>query len=150
VAAFDGVWHGPDMRSLPARVALALTVVVSSFVDMGCGSTTKPMARMRPRIVKTSAETVVPPTPTSTQPPMLPAHVVGRFDDEESVPYVARRGDDMLLVFNAKGKLFSRLLGIDGAPKSDNIELGVSVGDVTNAAIAPVGDAWIVAWVACF
>ena len=78
---------------------------------------------------------------------MLPAHVIGRFEDEQSVPYIGRRGDEMLLVFNAKGKLFSRLLGVDGAPKSDIIELGVSVGDVSNATIAPVGDAWIVAWV---
>lgn len=78
---------------------------------------------------------------------MLPAHVIAKFDDETSVPYVARRGDEMLLVFNAKGRLHARLLGSDGNPKTDNIELGVSGGDVTTAAIAPVGDGWLVAWV---
>jgi len=78
---------------------------------------------------------------------MLPAQVIAKFDEESSVPYVARRGDEMLLVFNAKGRLHARLLGADGTPKTDNIELGVSVGAVTIAAIAPVGDGWIVAWV---
>jgi len=73
--------------------------------------------------------------------------VIARFDDEQSVPYVARRGDEVLLVFNAKGKLFSRRLGVDGAPKAENVDLGVSVGEVFTATIAPVGDGWLVTWV---
>src|SRR5262245_8200758 len=102
------------MRSLPARVALVLTLVVSSFVDLGCGGTpVKTAPRVRPSGVKPPVG-VVPSTAVSPdQPPMLPAHVIGRFEDEHSVPYIARRGDEMLLVFHAKGKLFSRLLGVD-------------------------------------
>ncbi len=136
------------MRSLPVRIALVTTIVVSSFVDLGCsGATTKTTRRNRPQVVKSGVATVAPPDPTLGRPAMLPAHVIGRFDDEHSVPYIGRRSNEMILVFNAQGKLFSRLLRVDGAPKSDVIDLGVSVGDVSNAAIASFGDRWLVAWV---
>mgnify|MGYP000382005785 CR=1 FL=1 len=122
--------------------------IVLSLVDIGCGGAAKgPPGRTRPRITKPAVETSTPRTTTTARPEMLPAHVIARFDDENSVPYIARRGDDLLLVFNAKGRLFSRLLGADGSPKSDQFDLGASVTDVSTAAIAAVGDAWLVAWV---
>jgi hypothetical protein len=135
------------MRSSSARVAL-LGTVISSFLALGCGgSTPTTKARLRPNIVKTNPDEKAAPAPKAPRTDMLPAHIIAKFDDEGSVPYVARRGDEMLLVFNAKGKLHARLLGADGAPKAEDIQLGVSVGDVTSASIAPVGDGWVVAWV---
>lgn len=136
------------MRSSRARVALFCSVVVSSFLALGCGgSGSKPHPRLRPKIVKTNPDAAASSAPTVPRADMLPAQVIAKFDDESSVPYVARRGDEMLLVFNAKGRLQARLLASDGAPKTDNIDLGVSVSEVTTAAIAPVGDGWVVAWV---
>ncbi len=136
------------MRSFPARVGLFMTVVAASLATFGCGgSSIKTTPRTRPKIVRAPVEKVAPKVILPDQPAMLPAHVIARFEDESSVPYVARRGDEMLLVFNAKGRLFSRLLGVDGTPKADNVDLGTSVGEVAHVAITPVGDGWIVAWV---
>lgn len=136
------------MRRLPARVGLFMTVVTSAFVALACGgSSTKTTPRVRPKIVRTPPEKVAPPVVAPDQPAMLPAHVIARLEDESSVPYVARRGEEMLLVFNAKGRFFSRLLGLDGTPKGDNVDLGISVGDIAHVAMTPVGDGWIVAWV---
>ncbi len=128
-------------------MGLVMTIFLS-LVDMGCGGATKgPGGRTRPPITKPSKDTATPAVSTAARPEMLPAHVIARFEDENSVPYVARRGDEMLLVFNAKGRIFSRLLGADGAPKSDQFDLGVNVTDVSTAAIAPLGDGWLVTWV---
>jgi hypothetical protein len=136
------------MRSSPARVASFCSVVVSSVLALGCGgSGSKPHPRVRPKIVKTNPTPSNAGAATAPRTDMLPAQVIAKFEDESSVPYVARRGDEMLLVFNAKGRLHARLLGADGTPKTDDIELGVSVGSVTMASIAPVGDGWVVAWV---
>ncbi|MBK9266029.1 MAG: hypothetical protein IPM54_40375 [Polyangiaceae bacterium] len=136
------------MRSSPARVAFVLTLVASLSVGIGCGSaTSKTTARGRTRPAIPRVETVVPKDTAAPPPAFLPSHVIARFDDEQSVPYVARRGDEMLLVFNAKGKLFSRLLGADGAPKAEQVDLGVTVGEVFTAAVAPVGEGWLATWV---
>lgn len=136
------------MRRMRASVALLLTLAVSSFFDMGCGgTTTKARGRVRAKATASAASAAVRPPVSPDQPAFLPAQVIGRFEDEQTVPYVARRGDEMLLVFNAKGRLHARLLGVDGAPKADNVDLGVSVGDVQTASVAAVGDGWLVAWV---
>lgn len=148
LAPYLRLWHGPAMRSRSARAAFVLSLVTLSAQGLGCGAAAPTGGRTaRPRPTLTAK-----PNPEATRAPegpaLLPSHVVARLDDENTAPYVTRRGDDVLLFFNARGRLFTRLCDAEGAPKAaEPVDVGLAPSEMPAAAIEAVGDGYLAAWV---
>ncbi|MGK4008863.1 hypothetical protein WMF31_40030 [Sorangium sp. So ce1036] len=130
---------GPVLRRRsPGLLGAALALV------LGCsgGATPAPAARPAP-VVKTPS--VRPRAPEG--PPLLPAHVIAALEDEDATPYLARRGDEALLLYAAGGTWRTRVLGADGAPRGDAIEAGPVPADVPVAALRAAPKGYLAAWI---
>ncbi|WP_438025973.1 hypothetical protein [Sorangium sp. So ce233] len=111
---------------------------------LGCsGATQAPSAARPARVVKT------PPAQSKAPvgPPLLPAHVIAELEDEDATPYLARRGDEALLLYAAGGRWRTRVLGADGAPRGDVTEVGPAAADVPVAALRAGPQGYIAAWI---
>ncbi|WP_437957835.1 hypothetical protein WME76_42145 [Sorangium sp. So ce119] len=111
---------------------------------LGCsGAAQAPSAARPARVVKT------PPARSKAPegPPLLPAHVIAELEDEDATPYFARRGDEALLLYAAGGRLRTRVLGADGAPRGDVAEVGPVAADVPVAALRATPQGYIAAWI---
>ncbi|HTN89296.1 MAG TPA: hypothetical protein VL242_36710, partial [Sorangium sp.] len=121
----------------PALLGAALALL------LGCsGAAQAPPARAA-RVVKT------PPAQSKAPegPPLLPAHVIAELEDEDATPYLARRGDEALLLYAAGGRWRTRVLGADGAPRGEAIEAGPAAADVPVAALRATPQGYIAAWI---
>jgi hypothetical protein len=86
--------------------------------------------------------------PVSDAPPLLPAHTVASLQGEEALAIFARRGQEGLLLTSSRGRLQTRLVGPDGAPKSaDAIDVAPIPEGTQLAALRAAGDGYLVAWV---
>lgn len=130
------------LRSLVRGAPLAALLLT---VAAGCGGST-PQAQ-RPARPKRALKTPEPPPPAPQGPPLLPAHVVARLEDEEAAPYAARRGDEMILLHAAGGHWWTRRLGADGAPKAEAIQVAPVAADVPVAAVRATATGYIAAWI---
>ncbi|XXT19355.1 hypothetical protein WME94_54940 [Sorangium sp. So ce429] len=121
----------------PALLGAALALL------LGCsGAAQAPPARAA-RVVKTP-----PAQPKAPEgPPLLPAHVLAELEDEDATPYLARRGDEALLLYAAGGRWRTRVLGADGAPRGEAIEAGPAAADVPVAALRATPQGYIAAWI---
>ncbi|HVK69886.1 MAG TPA: hypothetical protein VM694_35750 [Polyangium sp.] len=136
------------MRSSTARVAFALSLVALTSLAPGCGGAPPKLTRTsRP---KTTLGPTTNPKPATTiqGPALLPSYVIARLDDENTAPYVARRGDDTLVFYDARGRLYTRLGGPEGKPRTaEPIDVGPAAAEIPVAAVEAVGDGYLAAWV---
>ncbi|WP_437689129.1 hypothetical protein [Sorangium sp. So ce176] len=111
---------------------------------LGCsGAAQTPSAARPARVVKTP-----PAQPKAPEgPPLLPAHVIAELEDEDATPYLARRGDEALLLYAAGGRWRTRVLGADGSPRGDATEVGPAAADVPGAALRATPQGYIAAWI---
>ncbi len=139
------------MRSRSARAALLLSLGTLATQALGCGAA--PPRETRTHRPKAALQTTPKPEAASTPkgPALLPSHVIGQLDDENNAPYIARRGDELVLFYSAKGRFYTRLCDRDGAPKAAlPVEVGpapATQAEMPAAAIAAVGDGYLAAWV---
>ncbi|WP_437675639.1 hypothetical protein [Sorangium sp. So ce131] len=122
-----------SLRLLGAALALSV----------GCSSAAPAPPARQPPVVKT------PPSQAKAPggPPLLPAHVVAELEDEDATPYHARRGDEALLLYAAGGQWKTRVLGADGAPRGEAIEVGPAPADVPVAALRAAPEGYVAAWI---
>ncbi|APR84689.1 Hypothetical protein A7982_10038 [Minicystis rosea] len=129
------------MRLTP-KISLVAAILAGTVI--ACGGTPKPEANV--------PEAPPPPPPPKAEaapvgPPMLPANVLTKLDDENAAPYFARRGEDGLLLYASKGRWISRAAGADGAPKSaETREVATMGSDPTMASLKAVGDGYLAVW----
>ncbi|WP_438017113.1 hypothetical protein WMF18_41065 [Sorangium sp. So ce315] len=110
---------------------------------LGCSGAAQPPPARPARVVKTP-----PAQPKAPEgPPLLPAHVIAELEDEETTPYLARRGDEALLLYAAGGRLRTRVLGADGAPRGDAADVGPAAAEVPVAALRATPQGYIAAWI---
>ncbi|WP_437733894.1 hypothetical protein [Sorangium sp. So ce1335] len=110
---------------------------------LGCSGAAKaPAARPAP-VVKTPR--AQPKAPEGV--PLLPARVIAELEDEDATPYFARRGDEALLLYAAGGRWRTRVLGADGAPRGDAVEVGPAAADVPVAALRAGPQGYVAAWI---
>ncbi|WP_437779735.1 hypothetical protein [Sorangium sp. So ce1097] len=110
---------------------------------LGCSGAAQPPPARPARVVKTP-----PAQPKAPEgPPLLPAHVIAELEDEDATPYLARRGDEALLLYAAGGRLRTRVLGADGAPRGDAADVGPAAADVPVAALRAAPQGYIAAWI---
>ncbi|MDI3283266.1 hypothetical protein [Polyangium sp. 15x6] len=136
------------MRSSTARARFALSLVALSSLVLGCGGA--PAKQSRTSRPKTMLRPTANPKPAATisGPALLPSYVIARLDDENAAPYVARRGEDMLVFYDARGRLLTRLCGPDGKPRTaEPIDVGPAAAEIPVATVEAVGDGYLAAWV---
>ncbi|WP_437634533.1 hypothetical protein [Sorangium sp. So ce854] len=110
---------------------------------LGCSGAAPPPAARPARVVKTP-----PAQPKAPEgPPLLPAQVIAELEDEDTTPYLARRGDEALLLYAAGGRWRTRVLGADGAPRGDAADVGPAAADVPVAALRAAPQGYIAAWI---
>ncbi|MGK3998282.1 hypothetical protein [Sorangium sp. So ce1024] len=115
----------------------------SLALSLGCSGAAPPPPARPARVVKTP-----PAQPKAPEgPPLLPAHVIAELEDEDATPYLARRGDEALLLYAAGGRWRTRVLGADGAPRGDAADVGPAAADVPVAALRAVPQGYIAAWI---
>ncbi len=135
------------MRSSTARVAFALSLVALSSLAPACGGMQKQQRTTRPK-AGLRADPNPAPAKGPTGPALLPSHVLARLDDENAAPYVARRGEDTLVFYDARGRLYTRLCAADGTPRAaEPIDVGPAAVEMPVATIEAVGDGYLAAWV---
>ncbi|WP_437762831.1 hypothetical protein WMF27_44200 [Sorangium sp. So ce281] len=129
---------GPALgRRAPALLGAALAL------SLGCSAAPQAPVARPARVVKTP-----PAQPKAPEgPPLLPARVIAELDDEDATPYFARRGDEALLLYAAGGRLRTRLLGADGAPRGDAVDAGPVAADVPVAALRATPQGYLAAWI---
>lgn len=116
-------------------------------ITPGCVTEATPPKRpARPtHVVKT------PPAPTHAAlrgPALLPAHLVASLEAEDALAVFARRGQEGLLLTSSHGRMLSRLVSADGAPKNvDPIDVAPLPEGVELAALRAVSDGYVAAWV---
>ena len=148
LACLDRLWHGPTMRSSTARARFALSLVALSSLALGCGGA--PPRQSRTTRPKTSLRANPPPKTQASVPgpALLPSYEIARLDDENAAPYVARRGEDMLVFYDARGRLYTRLCAADGKPRTaEPIDVGPASAAMPVATIEAMGDGYLAAWV---
>ncbi|WP_437577023.1 hypothetical protein [Sorangium sp. So ce887] len=121
----------------PALLGAALALL------LGCSGAAQAPAARPARVVKTP-----PGQPKAPEgPPLLPAQVVAELEGEDAAPYFARRGDEALLLYAAGGRLRTRVIGADGAPRGDLVDAGPVAADVPVAALRAGPQGYIAAWI---
>ncbi|MRG92840.1 hypothetical protein [Polyangium spumosum] len=137
------------MRSSTARAWFALSLVALTSIAPGCGGGAVPKQSRTAR-PKTTLRADPNPKPQAALPgpALLPSYVLARLDDENAAPYVARRGEQMLLFYDAGGRLFTRLCNADGKPRTaEPIDVGPAAAEMPVATVEAVGDGYLAAWV---
>ncbi|XXX76647.1 hypothetical protein WMF30_54265 [Sorangium sp. So ce134] len=124
-------------RRAPALLGAALALL------LGCSGATQAPAARPTRVVKTP-----PAQPKAPEgPPLLPAQVIAELEDEDAAPYLARRGDEALLLYAAGGRFRTRVIGADGAPRGDVVDAGPVAADVPVAALRAGPHGYVAAWI---
>ncbi|UQA60206.1 TolB family protein [Polyangium aurulentum] len=133
------------MHRRPAKTAIASLFAALAITAFGCGGAPpKPVrpARNKP-VLRTDNN-----ASRFKGPALLPAQIIARLDDEDAAPYLARRGDDALLFYTARGRWMTRLLGPNGAPKTnDPVDAAPAAAEIPVGAIEAVGDGYLAAWI---
>ncbi|AUX48666.1 hypothetical protein SOCE26_102070 [Sorangium cellulosum] len=139
-----GSQRGAGRLLLPALTRRSLRLLGAALaLSVGCsGAAPAPPARQAP-VVKTPPSRAKAPE----GPPLLPAHVVAELEDEDATPYHARRGDEALLLYATGGRWRTRVLGADGAPRGEAIEVGPAPADVPVAALRAAPEGYVAAWI---
>ncbi len=134
------------MRIRPARALRLLLPIAALATTASCKDALPPEAARPPATTSakpaTSAAPKAPPGPA-----LLPARLVTELDDENATPFYARAGKQGLVLFSAKGRLVSQVVGIDGDPTGiAPVDLGLAPHEVTLGALRAVGDGYVFAW----
>lgn len=133
------------MHRRPAKTAIASLLAALALTSLGCGGAPpKPVrsARNKPALRANNNAS------RFQGPALLPAQIIARLDDEDAAPYLARRGDDALLFYTARGRWMTRLLGPGGAPKTaEPVDAAPAAAEVPVGAIEAVGDGYLAAWI---
>lgn len=126
----------------PMRSARALPILLA-LTAAACGANPLPEAAP-PEIPHPPPTASAPAGPAA--PPLLPAQVVGKIDDETAAPYFTRRGEEGLVYFASRQKWFARAVGADGAPKGELREIAALGSEPAMASLKPVADGYLLVW----
>jgi hypothetical protein len=133
------------MRFRPRRaleLALPLALVAAGA---SCKESLPPDPPQTPAATAKPAASAAPKAPPG--PALLPSRLVAELDDENATPFYARSGKQGLVIFSAKGRLVSQVVGVDGDPTGiAPVDLGAAPRETTMGALRAVGDGWVFAW----
>jgi hypothetical protein len=129
--------HGPT-KLAAASAALAIGLSCNAAAVRSPAATPPPAA---PVATATAAPRIEPV-------PLLPAHVIGETDDENSACFFARRADGGLVLLSTGKHLYTRSVDASGTPRSAApLEVSAIGADVSLGAMKAVGDGYLAAWV---
>jgi hypothetical protein len=127
---------------IPSSSSVVFAILAAAVVSCGGAPMPEPNVPEPPKPPPPKAEPAAP-----VGPPLLPAQVLAKVDDDNAASFFARRGEDGILFYASHGRWYTRAVGADGAPKAGEArDVAAIASDPTMAAIRPVGDGYLAVW----